>query len=840
MSPLIRSSVRHLLRHPWQMGLAVLGITLGVAIAVGMDVAIGSARTAFRISAETVAGRATHQLVGGPHGVASDLYRTLRVELGIRETAPVVEDDVGVIEAPGRVFQLLGIDPLAEQPIRPLFATATEGGAQLLSGPSAWLSAETAAELGRAVGDTIHLSVGGQVAPLRLAGLLEPNDRFSARALAALVVTDIATAQHVLDTDRLSHIDVRLPPGPAGDASAAAIRAALPTDVRMVPAGTRSDALLEMTRAFSTNLTALSLLAVVFGIFFIYNAVAFSVVQRRALFGTMRALGTTRGQVLRVVLGEAALLGAIGGTAGVLLGIALGRGLVGFVTTTINDLYFAVSVRDVSVPALTVAKGAALAVGGSLLGALLPAWEAVAATPRVAMVRSALESTMRRTLPRLAIAGLMLALLGAALLAPRAPLGVGFAGLFAIMIGCALLVPIITTLLMRAVRPLCAALGGPLGRLAAGGVTASLSRTAPALAALMVAVATTVALGVMIGSFRTSVAAWLDTTLQADVYVSAPSGAAGGPPTLDPAIVEAVSGAEGVAAVATFRVVELLGPAGPIQLRALDPADERSREAYRLLSGGADAWPAFRQGDALVAEPLAYHAGLQVGDTITLPTDRGARAVRVAGVFHDYGPGQGAVLVHRATYDALFDDPGISSMAVYMDGDPDALARRVHAIAAATGQRVNVRSSAGLREASLEVFDRTFLITAVLRALAFIVAFVGLLAALAALQLERAREFGVLRASGLTPGQLRAVVTAQTGLMGLAAGIIALPVGALLAALMVHVINRRSFGWSLDMHFPAEVALQAIALAVGAALLAGIVPALRLARTSPAVALREE
>jgi putative ABC transport system permease protein len=200
------------------------------------------------------------------------------------------------------------------------------------------------------------------------------------------------------------------------------------------------------------------------------------------------------------------------------------------------------------------------------------------------------------------------------------------------------------------------------------------------------------------------------------------------------------------------------------------------------------------------------------------------------------------VLIHRQTYDALFDDDGIGSLAVYArpDADLDTLLGTVHGLAAGAGQTLNIRSNHTLREASLEVFDRTFVITAVLRLLAIIVAFVGLLAALAALQLERAREFGVLRASGLTPGQLRAVVTAQTGLMGLAAGLIAIPVGALLAALMVHVINKRSFGWSLDLQLTPDVVLHSLGLALVAALLAGIVPALRLARTPPATALREE
>ena len=151
-----------------------------------------------------------------------------------------------------------------------------------------------------------------------------------------------------------------------------------------------------------------------------------------------------------------------------------------------------------------------------------------------------------------------------------------------------------------------------------------------------------------------------------------------------------------------------------------------------------------------------------------------------------------------------------------------------------------IRSNRTLRRASLEVFDRTFAITGVLRGLAFAVAFIGVLSALMALQLERVRELGVLRANGMTPGQVWKLVTAQTGLMGATAGVLAVPAGLVLAVVMIRVVNRRSFGWTLQMDVGADVVLQAVGLAVVGALLAGIYPAWRMSRTSPAEALRSE
>jgi len=198
-------------------------------------------------------------------------------------------------------------------------------------------------------------------------------------------------------------------------------------------------------------------------------------------------------------------------------------------------------------------------------------------------------------------------------------------------------------------------------------------------------------------------------------------------------------------------------------------------------------------------------------------------------------------MMARGVYDRYFDDDGVTSLGLFLDegADSEAVVRELLGVLA-DGRTVVARTNDTLRSASLEVFDRTFEVTAVLRMLAFIVAFVGFLSALMALELERARELAVLRATGLTPGQLWRLVVTQTGLMGLVSGLLALPLGIVLSVVMIHVVNKRSFGWTLDMRVGPEVLLQALGLALLGALLAGIYPAWRMARTPPAAALRGE
>jgi putative ABC transport system permease protein len=382
-----------------------------------------------------------------------------------------------------------------------------------------------------------------------------------------------------------------------------------------------------------------------------------------------------------------------------------------------------------------------------------------------------------------------------------------------------------------------------MGRLAARGVVASLSRTAVAIAALMVAVATALGVGLMVGSFRQTVVRWLETSLVADVYVSAP-GPVGSRPdaTLAPEVAARLARAPGIVAVGTYRRVEVRSAGGPTQLVALGTAAP-SRRQFRFLEGApAEVWSAFEDGGAaIVSEPYAYRRGLRVGSTLRLGTDRGERELPVAGVFADYGSDQGVVMVSRQTYEALWDDRGVSSLGLFAapGKDVDALVAELRRLAG-PGQAVLVRSNRALRESSLAIFDRTFAVTAVLRVLALVVAFVGVLSALMALQLERARELAVLRAQGLTPGQVWGVVTIQTGLMGLVAGLLAVPVGMAMALVLVFVINRRSFGWTLELALDPLVLAQGVGVALVAAALAGVYPAYRMARTPPALALREE
>jgi len=843
---LMRAGLRNLLRHPWQTCLAVLGVALGVAVVTAVDLANETSHRAFQVAAQTVAGRATHQILGGPQGLPEELYRQIRVGLGFRGCAPVLTSELRLAGSAAATLQLVGVDPFAEPPIR-AFSSQFQNGralAALMTQPgSVLLLAQNARRLGLKVGDSFQAEVAGSPRRLILAGLLEAGDELERLGLESLVVADIATAQELTGRlGRLSRIDLVLPEGDAGERLLRELRGLLPPEASIVPAGANAGALEQMTRAFRLNLTSLSLLALVVGMFLIYNTMVFSVVRRRRLIGLLRAVGVTRREILVQLMGEALLVGIAGTAAGLALGVVLGQELTRLVTRTINDLYFVLEVRRVPLLPGTLVKGALLGVLATLAAALPPALEATGAPPRAVLARSFLEARSRRLMPVALGCGLLMLLCGGGMLTVESwGIPGSFAGLFALIVGYALLVPAGVVLLARLLRPALGGLFGVIGRMACRGVLVSLSRTGVATAALVVAVSATIGVGIMVGSFRTTVQHWLESWLRADYYLtSAQGGEARRRPPLDPALVRRLSGIPG-ARVSLTRRVSLATPGGPLELFAVD-IPQSTFGSYRFKEGSPGrAWEGFSRGGAvLVSEPYAYRHRVHLGEPVVLPTRYGPRSFPVAGVVYDYGSDAGIVMLSRTGYLEFFGDASVDGMGFYVLGGGAAAGLPARILALAGESRVRLVSNAELRRATIAVFDRTFAITGVLRLLTMVVAFVGILSALMAMQVERARELAVLRALGLTPAQVWGVITGETFIIGLAAGLLSLPLGVLQALVLIFVVNRRSFGWTMEPYLNPELMVQAVLLSLAAALLAGIYPSLRIARLQPALALKEE
>jgi putative ABC transport system permease protein len=845
---------RFIARSFLQSLLFIVGVALGVAVVVAIDLANNSAGRAFALSTETVTGKATQQIIGGATGLPSDLYRQLRLELGLREVAPVIEDYVRSPDMGDRPLRLLGVDPFAEPPFRDYLTNVQVDGENtntfealnnFLSQPNAILiGAGLAAQFGLSAGDTVTLQPGGTPVTATIVGTLATDDRLTAQALDGLILSDIATAQEIVGRpNTISRIDLILP----ADYDLAPIRALLPPNATLTTPRDQSSALAQMTDAFELNLQALSLLALVVGMFLIYNTVTFSVVRRRPVLGIMRALGATRRQIFTLILGEALLLGAVGTVLGLAVGIMFGRASVGLIAQTISDLYFTVSVQTVTLDPGTLLKGAAVGLLASLVAALVPSFDATRTPPAGSMRRSAVEENTRRLLPWLTLGAALLIVAGVlVLLLPLNSLALSFGGLFAIVVGGALLTPAALVLFMAGLTPITTRLFGILGTLGPRSVSRSLSRTAIAVAALTVAVSVIVGVSVMIDSFRGTVSDWLDVTLGADIYIAPPAlTAVRSSGDVDPALAQRLRELPGLERVVAGRNVVTAAPdypnLPPVNLNAADGEVTGAQREFVWRTGPADYWQALLEGAVMVSEPFAFRRGITPENAqITLATDRGDVTFPVIGVYYDYTSDQGTVFMPDPVYRQYFDDPYISNIAVFLQPGVDLNAALSGVRAVLTGTDLLAQSNRSLRDNVFEVFERTFAITQALRLLAVGVAFIGILSALMALQIEQVRQFGVMRATGMSRRQLWGYTLIQTASMGITAGTVALPIGLALAVVLIYVINVRSFGWTMQLRLTPEEFIIAFAVAVTAAVAAGIYPAFRLGRMNTSRALRTE
>lgn len=847
---LARSSWHFYRRHPAQLILSILGIVLGVAIVTAVLITNSSSQRAFALSSEALYGRTTHQLTGA-RGLDERVYVTLHRQLPALRMAPIIQGHVIINE---QVFSLLGIDPFSEagfgrtqalaaastgNPAIQQLAEADQSAITTLLQPNALLASQaTLDERSLAIGQSLQLAAGGRQFTATLAGTFASSNP---AASTGVLMGDIAFVQSVLQRGtRIDRIDLILEPD-----EVAQLRRLLPENVQLSESISRQQTMRAMTRGFHINLTAMSMLALVVGVFLIHNTMTFAVVQRRELFAIKRITGITARTVLVSILTEAFAISLVGSLLGLLLGYGVAHGLIKLTTQTINDLYFVLHVQQIWFSPWLVVVGLVLGIGSSVLAASLSAIDAAATSPVQARQRSLIEQRTHRWLPLFACTGLIIALAGLVLAwVPSQSLVLGFAALMLLILGYGLTLPWLTSRGSRLLQPL-AARAGINTSLAVAGIERNISRTGLAIAALSIAVSATFGVDVMIGSFRSTVDQWLGTTLQSDIYVTAPSaGGSQGNPGLRPGLEDIARSTHGVSSVSTGRSMDVSSSAGEIEMLVVD-THEKSEAGFELIHGDASvAWPQWQSSDAvMISEPLATKHQLGVGDSITIFTElEGDTAFTVVAVFRDFGSSHGKILMARSLYNRFWSDRDVGTLGVLLT-DTQLSDQVISAFekTLSTPQRpLIIQSNTRIHQQSLAVFDRTFEVTRVLRWLTVGVAFVGIFSALLALHLERAREFAIIRAAGATRAQIMQIVSIQTLTMGLFAGLLALPLGWLMSVILIHVINVRSFGWTMQSMLPQGSIPDTLFMACLSAVLAGIYPAWRLSRTPIASQLRDD
>ncbi|MGE0582816.1 MAG: FtsX-like permease family protein [Steroidobacteraceae bacterium] len=800
---------------PVRMLVPVMALALGIALASAVQLVNRSALAEFGRAARSLSGDADLVVQGPVTGFAERLYPVIARVPGVAVASPVLEVRATLANS-REPLRVVALDPLRAAQVQPALLAEAGGRLRRFFAPDGiFLSARAAAALGVEVGDRLDVLVGSSRQAFEVSGTLS-----AAAYPHALGLMDIAVAQWRFDRlGILTRIDVRVRRGADVGAVRAAIARRLPPGLHVEAPAMDDARLASATRAYRVNLTMLALVAVLTAAFLVLAAQTLSLLRRRPSLALLRALGVTRGALRRLLAAEGAAMGALGAA----IGFAGGVMLAGWMLRRVAGDLGAGQLQSLSGTlvvkptdgVLFIALGA-LAAG---LAAWLPAREATARPVAQALRAGDAEVPFVRARPWRA--GGALAAIGAVLATLPAWHGLpifGYAAIAALLLGGVLLVPSVAgSLLARWPQP-----RRPVPALAIAQLRGSSARTAIGFAAIVVSFSLTVAMAIMVHSFRESFIGWLDRTLPADLQLRVGQG--GGTATLDLAAQAAVAATPGIAR-AHFRrsmPLALRRDAAPVQLIALpidaggDPDIEIVRRADAVA--GTPAW---------ISEAVVDLYRWRPGEHVSLPLGNGhALAVTVAGVFRDYGRSTGSVVVSRAAYGAATGDTAANEASLWLERDADA-ARVVDAIRArlGLGATLQVRTTAEIRTLSLRSFDRAFAITYGLEAIAVFIGLLGVGVATASTALARRAEFGMLRHVGLRRRQIVAMLAGE-GMLTAAIGVgCALVLGGVLSIVLVFVVNRQSFLWSIDLAVPwvrlGMLAVLLVMAAAAAALLGG-------------------
>lgn len=851
---------RPLRRDRLRFALTVAGIAVGVATMAAILLANASVLASFSATVDVVAGKAGLTILADGPGIPEEaLERLSWLRARGVTVVPAVVATAALQGGNGDVVEVLGIDPVTDPAVRDYRFTSRLDAEETTLGRlfavfernAVLVPAPLAERLGLTEGSELGVFAGGAVRRLRVAGILRLEG--AARAAAGSVVfADIATAQELFGREGfLDRIDLVLPEGLSDPGRAAleeSVRDSLPPGVTVGRPERRTATVDRMVRSFRVNLTALGIIALLVGTYFVYSTLSISVLRRRSDIGTVRALGASSRSVFLVFLAEGAALGVLGSLLGLVLGAGMAKAALAAVGGTATDFYLTQAAPSLALEPRALAIAFLAGLLTSILSALAPALEAAHVDPASTFRHGSVEASRRRAVKPLAIAGAFLLLL-AALATRPGPVGglplFGFAAVFLVVAGVSLLAPFAVTTVARRADRLAVRLLGVEARIARANLTGSLSRTAVAVAALSMGISMMVAVAVMVGSFRATVVDWVSQTLKADLFVAPEGGrsqrALGRLPEEVVTLLERVPGVTSVDPFLSFEATRdgvpftvgsgrfaLVAAHGDLPMA--DGSDTREVLA-RALS----------RGEAVVSEPYAVKFGVRTGDLVTLPAVDGPAILRVAGVYRDYSNDRGTVTIDRTLFRRLFRLDGAVSLALRLDPAISPQEGRSRVLSATRDRfALRVQTNASLRDAALALFDRTFAVTYALEAVAIAVAVLGVFSTLLALVLERRREIGLLRVLGASAARVSRAVryeAAALSSLGIALGVFA---GAAMGWILIHVVNKQSFGWTIRTDVPWAFLAGALALVALATLAAAGRPARLAAATDAAAVLKEE
>jgi len=804
--------------HPGRTALAVLAIALGVALGVAVHLVNSSALNEFELAARHLAGEADLVVRGPRAGFEESWYPRLARLPQVEAANPALDLEVPLAGRPDSL-RIVGFDPLRAAQVQPsLLPERTSMTLDLFNADAILLSPSAAEWLRLQPGDELEVQVGTRAITLKVAGLL-PQAAYRQR----LGVMDVAAAQwRLAQLGRLNRVDLRLKPGTDVPAFRRELQGVLPAGVQVMTPEDEGMRGASLTRAYRLNLDMLALVALFTGAFLVFSSQVLALLRRRTQLALLRTVGVTRGALVRRLLVEGALIGVVGAMLGTLLGYALAHYALALVGADLGAGYFRSVVAGLAVEPGTLAFFAALGVLFAVLGAATPAWEAARRAPAQALRAGDEEEGLRKLhtlwwgIASIA-AGLLLALAPAVNGLPIA----GYVAIGLVLLGAVLVMPrLAEACLGRLPLPGRAPLAIAIAQLKATPRQAAIS-----VAAIVISFSLMVSMLIMVSSFRTSLEAWLERMLPADLYLRpARFGETAFFTPEEQARIAATPGIERAAFIRTQNLL-LAAERPPVTLLA-GPVDAGDPGKLLPLTS-----PPYRPRPddpppIWVSEVAADFYGLRVGDRVRLPIGGTPRSYIVAGIWRDYARQSGAIAMNRELYIELTGDRLVNDVALWVargaalaDVQRDLRARLPDTAA------FEIATTRDLREISLRAFDRTFAITYALEIAAVLIGLFGVSVSFGAQALARRREFGVLRHVGMSRREIGAMLGCEGAVVAALGCVMGLATGWLVGLILTHVVNRQSFHWSMEFSVPglplAGLALLIIAAAAVTAVWSG-------------------
>lgn len=867
--PLARALIRaHASQQPFRTLLTVAGVALGVLASVAITAANVEVLRAFERAVLTVAGPATLEIVGHDLRLDETVISSVRDVPGVVRAAPVLEEALVVAAGlhEGEAAQVYGFDLLEEAGQRGFHleqGSAEEALNDLLAADSVYVGLQLSREWSLVRGSVFDVRTGSRTSRLRVAGVVQGDDKRES-LWDRVAIMDLAAAQVLFESvGRLDRIELVTTPDRAPEEVAVALRSVLPPHLLVQRPTQRTAQVEKMVGAFQLNLTVLSWVGLLVGMFLVYNTMSFSVAQRRREIGIYRALGMSEQRVAGLFLLEAGLFGCLGGLLGGLAGIWIARSLVVLVSRTISDLYVPLASAGTFTSfdvhsVISIVQGIVVGMLVSMAGALGPSIDASRTVTIKALAPGDYETSEALRSRRYVWGSLVLLIVGM-LCAFGRPVGglplFGYAATLCLLEALALLAPVaIVALRAKHQRSMTTApaLTANLRRMAADHAARHPGRNAVTVSALMVGLAIMIGVVIMVRSFRETVEAWVNQTVMADLIIAPPAWLHGKQVgqtarSLPAAWLPSLQTIEGVAAIDTYRDVQVEVQGQSVALVSRDLRLHAQRGRYLMVEGD---WTtvlmrAAETGGVVVSEVLANRLDLHTGGSVTITTPKGPRTVPIEGIFYDYATDGGKMVMERMFYHRFWDDDRVTVFAVYLEPGAGSEQVRQAVIRRMTGWQEQMTPptiirNKELRQEILDIFDRTFVLTYVLEAIAVLVAILGIVNTLVTAVLERRRELATLQAIGASTNQIERLVLWEAVYLGVIGAVLGVIGGLGLAWLLIAVINKQSFGWTIRMTIPVGVLLQAVLLAISAAWIAGYFPARWAARQSVVEGLRDE